>query len=171
MEKTLRVEVVEPSGPTTSLHYFEIHEELDYLVMEVKMKEEGSLSYLFLYDPQKRLRVQFLAGTFKEVNTTVLHREALYTSCGSIPGLLLQGLWRVEILSIPLLTTRPHPIEILLQGGSGRVLPSPTTLPFIENSWIDEPPFPLFNRFPWQRERESTRRWYSGDFHYPYNPL
>lgn len=163
MEKTIIVEVVEPLGPTTFLRYFEIHREIDYLIVQVKMREEGNLSYLFLYDALGRIRAQLLAGAFKEVSTIVIHKKALYTSYGCSPGPLL-GEWRMEILFVPLFTTTQR-IEILLQGGWGKAPLNPTTLPFIRNSWIDEPPAPLFHKYPWKRAVKSEKGWRSGDFH------
>lgn len=157
----MTIKVVEPSGPTTFLRPFSIDEDLDYLYIELEYRVSKCYSMLLLYDPRGVLRVQLLSGTFKEEDSLLLHREASYSSCGTLPGPISRGLWRCEILQLP--ESPPLSLSILLQGGLGR--PEKTgNVPSLGTSWIGDDRF-SYERYPWDRKVEENRRWYRGDFH------
>lgn len=165
MKTTLMPPGALPARETPRIqHTFELTEPADWLRLSVRFGHGGG--YVYVADPLGRLRMQAL-GRRDEV-VRLLGRRPGESGCGTVPGPLPAGRWRVLVIAHA--KDRPPEYRVDITSGTGDP-PEADGLIDPDAAFWTVPEDAAggsalrIARYDWRKPLRAGRRWYRGDCH------
>ncbi|QGQ93578.1 hypothetical protein EHS13_00905 [Paenibacillus psychroresistens] len=157
--------------PQYARESFELTEAAEWLAIDIQCVREHQFQF-YLTDSQGAIRAQYYAMISK--TRIVVGPTAALSSCGSVPGIIPQGLWSLHIVGFPAENSLSFSLKVTAGIGD---CPA-GTLPITgDQMWINtESDAQLhYNLYDWNREYKASLKrnlslpkmpsWFAGDFH------
>ncbi|MBS8265721.1 hypothetical protein DYI25_14940 [Mesobacillus boroniphilus] len=144
-------------APFSSTSFY-LDSDYDWMKLSVSFTKKGWYS-LFIWDPGKQLRVQSLY--INEPKEILISSNPMETSFSSVPGRILEGEWKLEILAA---TYKAAPAyNFSFECGQSNAI---SILDEYE-AWTDgsDGSGTFLNLYDRSKVLKTEQRWYKGDFH------
>ncbi|MDP4095810.1 CehA/McbA family metallohydrolase [Paenibacillus sp. P96] len=150
-------------GHSLAWHSFEMKHPAEWLTLHVEHPENVWLQ-MVVRDAEGRVRMQYLTKGLEQ--TLVLCADPGRSTCGTVPGLLPQGEWTVQVYGMKPEVTASY--RLSMRTGTGAPDTEGTLPPIGRNLWTGpaDPGMAMsYKEYPWERVVSTEPRWYKGDFH------